>query len=241
MVRSDIRHNNQNEATGDDSNALCYNEGMETKSQDTRQQSRACCGVWALILVGLLPLLIYAVLTAAGGILIVGDNLRRADVVVLLGGGDPQRLDEAVRLYHDRYAALMVMTETGESDPKTGLLYSQLQKEAAMADGVPQTGIVFTEKHGNNTYDEARAVRKLLEQASGRINSAIIVTDPYHTLRTRLIYREIFKDSKIKIYVRPVRGHWYRSTTWWQSRAGWEATITEYAKLFAYFMGVRKD
>lgn len=132
------------------------------------------------------------------------------------------------------------MTDTGESDPGSGILYSTLQKEEAMSLGVPAGGIVFTEKHGNNTYEEAYAVRRLLTQ-NNRVNSAIIVTDPYHTLRTRLIYREVFKDTKITVSIRPVRGHWYRSTTWWQSRTGWEMTLAEYAKILAYFMGVRKD
>lgn len=197
-----------------------------------------CCGPLGLVLLFLLPFVFYLVLWGMGGILIVGDSLQKSDVVVLLGGGDALRMQEAVTIYQDKLAGMIILTETGETDPKTGIPYSQLQKEEMMSLGVPAGGIEFTDEHGNSTYEEAYAVRKLLTQ-SGRVTSAIIVTDPYHTLRTRLIFRDVFRETNIRISVRPVRSHWYRSTTWWQSREGWQFTLSEYAKVFAFFVGLR--
>ena len=201
---------------------------------------RGCCGLTGLIFIGLAPLVVYLILWALGGILIVGDSLQKSDVVVLLGGGDRQRMEEAVAIYQNKQAGMVVLTETGESDPETGILYSQLQREEMIEMGVPDGGIEFTEQHGNSTFEEAYAVRKLLTQ-SGRLESAIVVTDPYHTLRTRLIFRDVFRDTDIRLSVRPVRSHWYRSNTWWLSREGWQVTVSEYAKVFAFFMGIRKD
>lgn len=77
---------------------------MDNEHQtNTRGRRRSCCGVWTLVLIGLLPILLYGFLTVVGGILIVGDPLRKSDVIVLLGGGDQQRVDEAVKLYMDRF------------------------------------------------------------------------------------------------------------------------------------------
>lgn len=213
---------------------------MATTIETRSPRRKSCCGIWSVILAGLLPVLLYLLLAGVGALLIVGDPLVKSDVVVLLGGGDRQRTEEAVRIYMDRYATLLVLTETGEKDPESGELYSKLQQEEVMSLGVPQGGITFTPLHGNNTYEEALAVRDLLTSA-GRVQSCIVVTDPYHTMRTRLIFREVFAGSEIKVSVRPVRGHWYRSTTWWMSRQGWDMTIREYAKLFAFFAGVRTD
>jgi uncharacterized SAM-binding protein YcdF (DUF218 family) len=201
---------------------------------------RGCRGLIGFVLIGLIPLAIYLILWGMGAVLIVGDSLQKSDVVVLLGGGDRQRMEEAVAIYKEKQAGMVVLTETGESDPETGILYSQLQKEEMITLGVPDGGIEFTEQHGNSTYEEAYAVRKLLTQ-SARLESAIVVTDPYHTLRTRLIFRDVFRETDIRLSVRPVRSHWYRSTTWWQSREGWQVTLSEYAKVFAFFMGIRKD
>ncbi|MHC1784087.1 MAG: hypothetical protein AB9891_15260 [Anaerolineaceae bacterium] len=60
------------------------------------------------------------------------------------------------------------------------------------------------------------------------------MTDSYHSFRTRLQFRDVFSDTDIKVLVRPVRGSWYRSTTWWLSPQGWEATLLEYFKLAAF-------
>lgn len=214
---------------------------MEPEQAKVKTPKKGVCGCWGTLGVALLlliPIFLYLVLWGMGGVLIVGDSLQKSDVVVLLGGGDTLRMQEAVTIYQDKLAGLIILTETGESDPETGIPYSQLQKEEMMGMGVPSGGIAFTEEHGNSTYEEAYAVRKLLTQ-SGKVNSAIIVTDPYHTLRTRLIFRDVFRETNIRIAVRPVRSHWYRSTTWWQSRDGWQFTMSEYAKVFAFFVGLR--
>ncbi len=213
---------------------------MATVIPDKKPAGGIRCGAWLVVFFGLLPILIYLFLAAAGALLIVGDPLRKSDVVVLLGGGDRQRTAEAVRIYQERYATLLVLTETGEVDPDSGEAYSKLQMEEVTALGVPTGGVAFTPEHGNSTYEEAIAVREMLTETN-HVRSVIIVTDPYHTMRTRLIYREVFRATDIRVSVRPVRGHWYRSTTWWMSREGWERTITEYVKLFAYFAGVKSD
>lgn len=213
---------------------------MATVLDTPKPARRSCCGAGLLVFFGLLPVLLYLLLAAAGALLIVGDSLRKADFVVLLGGGDSQRTAEAVQIYSDKLAGLLILTETGETDPKSGELYSKLQEEEAIAMGVPRGGIAFTPLHGNSTYEEAKAVRDLAGQ-SDRTQAIIVVTDPYHTFRTRLIYREVFGDSDVRVMVRPVRNHWYRSTTWWMSRAGWERTISEYVKIFAYLAGVKSD
>lgn len=211
---------------------------MNNTIEKTDGGRKGFCSFWLIALIVALPILVYSLLTAAGALLIVGDPLRKSDVVVLLGGGDRQRLEEALKVYMDRDASLMVLTETGEIDPDTGEAYSRIIQMEMLEMGMPMGGMVFTEEHGNSTYEEAVAVRDFLTKNKA-VLSAIIVTDPYHTMRTRLIYREVFADSDIRVSVRPVRGHWYRSNTWWRSRAGWEATITEYIKLFAFLAGVR--
>nr|MBP8858361.1 YdcF family protein [Anaerolineaceae bacterium] len=86
----------------------------------------------------------------------------------------------------------------------------------------------------NETY---AALAMKIAQKRG-FQSLIIVTDPFHTFRTRLIFRSVFRDSGIDLYVRPVRNHWYRSTTWWATSQGRQATLSEYIKIIAYFSGL---
>jgi uncharacterized SAM-binding protein YcdF (DUF218 family) len=66
----------------------------------------------------------------------------------------------------------------------------------------------------------------------------IVVTDPFHTQRTRMIFREVFDGSGRSVRVHPVPGHWYRSGTWFLSVAGWGNTLREYAKMTGYMLGL---
>ncbi len=206
----------------------------------TKTKARGACS--RALLVGLLLLVLlmgcYASLTLAGSILIVGDPLRRADALVLLSGGDQARVEEAVRLYKDGYAGLFVLTRTGEVAPGLGTASTQTLRKDVLALGVPSDGIVETQSNADSTYTEAVAVRDLLEERGG-IDSCIIVTDPYHTLRTRLVYGEVFRGTHIQIIVRSVRSYWYRSSTWWLSAEGWRVTFSEYTKLAAFLLGVK--
>ncbi len=181
---------------------------------------------------------LYFALTAAGGILIIADPLEKSDAVVVLSGGDGERLDEAARIYQDKMAEYIVFThpEREGGGWQSHLMDMKLQ---AMNQGVPITGLLVTDKHGNSTYEEAKEIRRYLEPM--KFQSITIVTDPFHTFRTRLIFRDVFKDSSMKVRVRPVRGHWYRSTTWWRSAEGWQMTVEEYLKIAAYLVGIRSD
>lgn len=205
----------------------------------TRRQRS--CGTSIMIGLGILLGLFFTIevfFTAVGGFLIIADPLERSDAVVVLSGGGRPRMEEAYKIYSEKYAKLFVLTETGAQLPGSNQQFIFQQKLDAMDLGVPIGAIRETEAHAEDTSDEAKAVLKLLQQE--RAESAIIVTDPFHTQRTRFIFNKVFEDSGIRVNVRPVRGHWYRSATWWTSPEGWRVTIQEYAALLAYWSGVRK-
>lgn len=173
-------------------------------------------------------------LSAAGGLLITADPLEKSEAVVLLSGGDEERMDEAVRIYQDKFASTIILTETGENLEGYDTQYSREQRDVLIEKGVPLGAIEITEKPVASTRGEAKAVKTLVNNE--KVHSLIIVTDSYHSLRTRLVFRDVFKDTDIKILVRPVRGSWYRSMTWWLSPQGWEATVSEYVKLGAFYL-----
>ncbi len=207
-----------------------------TPSPGQRSCVTGFMGGLAVILV--IFIMIEVVFTAMGGFLIIADPLERSDAVVVLSGGGRPRLEEAYKIYSEKYAKLFVLTETGAQLPGSNQQFIFQQKLDAMDLGVPIGAIRETEAHAEDTSDEARAVLKLLQQE--RAESTIIVTDPFHTQRTRFIFKKVFEDSGIRVNVRPVRGHWYRSATWWTTAEGWRVTLQEYAALFAYWSGVRK-
>jgi uncharacterized SAM-binding protein YcdF (DUF218 family) len=179
--------------------------------------------------------LAYLFLRGLGAFLIYGDRLVKSDAVAVLGGGEDQRVIEAAKLIKQKYGAWLILTEPGPeaADAKPA---SAIYRAVALQNGLGPDQILVTSQTASSTYEEARAIHQLMEQR--QFKSMIVVTDPFHTERTRLIFRGEFAGSGITVRVHPVPGHWYRSGTWFLSRAGWGQTIREYVKMAGYLLGI---
>ncbi len=206
---------------------------MEKKTR--RINKKACCLFWLVAL----PVLTAGFLTALGGILVVADPLQKADAIVVLSGGSEERIQEAIRLYQEEYADTVILTETGAVLEEYNAEYSRELRLVLLNAGIPGGAIKITPRNAASTRDEAKDVRTLVQSLHPQ--KLIVVTDPYHTLRTRMIWKEVFQDTETEILVRPVRNSWYSSSTWWLSAAGWQNTTYEYIKLFGYIITRKID
>lgn len=190
-----------------------------------------------LIAIPVLLLFLFIGLWGLGGILVIADPLQQADAIIVLSGGSNERIVHAARLYVEGYGKYLILTDTGiryPGDPKGA---SQYAIDLAMDQGVPEEVILAPEIVVNSTVDEAKIVRDTAE--SNGFRRLIVVTDPYHTFRTRLIFRSIFKGTGSLVMVRPASGHWYDSSTWFLSRAGWNTTVSEYIKTIGFLLGIQ--
>ncbi len=175
--------------------------------------------------------LLYLALRGVGAFLIVGDRLKKADAVVALGGGGEWRVVEAVRLIKEQYGSSLILTEPGESGPGEEM-GSRFFRTVAIENDLSPFAIMITDGIQHSTEDEAAAVLSLMKKHD--LKSVIVVTDPFHTLRARMIFRDAFRGSGRTVRVHPVPDHWYKSGTWFLSVDGWANTIREYVKLAAY-------
>ena len=177
----------------------------------------------------------YLTLRAAGAYLIIADDLTPVDAIIIMGGGGEGRMNEALELYSEKYARIIILTETGERIEDFDYLQSFDLRIQLLNNGVPSGNILITESEVTSTLEEAHAVKQLLERR--QLSTAIIVTDPFHTKRTSIIFRDVFSGQDIKLYFRPVTPSWYTSRTWFLTADGWKFTILEYVKLLAYKSG----
>lgn len=172
---------------------------------------------------------------AIGRFLLVSDRLQPADVVVALGGdANLDRLEMAVELYHEGLADALIITETTVT-AFTGQQESLYLRQQAAALGVPDSAIYVTEVGATSTWDEARAVRKLMLRNDW--TSCIAVTDPYHTRRVKIAFTQDFKAHDLTVSVIYTPDHWYRPSTWFLSVDGRQTTLLEYIKLFGQLFG----
>ncbi|MEW5927404.1 MAG: YdcF family protein [Gemmatimonadota bacterium] len=119
------------------------------------------------------------------------DEARPAGAIVVLGAaqydGKPSpvlraRLDHAVELYRRGVADTLIMT--GGTGPGDTVSEAVVSKRYAARRGIP-AGVIFTEEAGMTSLQSMRAVDRIMERNG--IRSAVLVSDPFHMLRLRLL------------------------------------------------------
>lgn len=195
---------------------------------DSRNASRGCSHLIFAILVIIFGLgFIYLGLVGIGAILIVSDPIQPVDAVVVLSGGDGDRLALAIEMHDQGIAPKVVITDTTEEA-------NELLVQEARRGGFPPGDIILTTIQVRNTVDEARAVRELAQNNGWK--AVMVVTDPFHSLRTRVVFRRELRQLDLEVLVRPVVGHWFRSATWFLYPQGWVFVVNETFKFFTYFL-----
>jgi uncharacterized SAM-binding protein YcdF (DUF218 family) len=129
------------------------------------------------------------------------DQARPVDAVVVMGAAQydgtpsPQlaaRLDHVVDLYEQGLAPLVIAT--GGNQPGDRFTEAEASAAYLSARGVPDSAILL-ENSGSNTYESLDSVAEMMS-ARG-LDQVLIVTDPYHALRSRLIAEEVGLDAYV--------------------------------------------
>ena len=140
------------------------------------------------------------------------DHARAVDAIVVMGAAQydgrpsPQlaaRLDHAVELWNDGRAPLVVVT--GGNQEGDRFTEASASAEYLVDRGVPASSIV-QEDAGSNTFESLERARSLVDDS---VVNVLVVTDPYHALRTRLTAEEVGFDA----YVSPASDSVVRGTT----------------------------
>jgi len=153
--------------------------------------------------------------------LVVNEEPRPSDVIIVLSGGEFQRVEYGVKLLQQGYADKILFS--GGS--------AQVLRRRAISQGVTEEQMLLETKSGT-TFENALYSANIMREQG--FNSAIIVTSPYHTRRVSIIFNEIFKDWEITISPYPYDES--ISSNWWKDRATAEIVISEYLKLVWHYL-----
>jgi uncharacterized SAM-binding protein YcdF (DUF218 family) len=132
------------------------------------------------------------------------DQARPVDAIVVMGAAQydgrpsPQlaaRLDHVVELWRRDLADIVVTT--GGNRPGDRFTEAQASADYLVAHGVPRDAIV--EVGGSTSYGSLVAARDAVVGLGRR--SVLLVSDPYHSLRIRLVAQEL----GLTAYVSPTR------------------------------------
>lgn len=133
------------------------------------------------------------------------DQARAVDAIVVLGvaqyDGRPSpqlqaRLDHVLILWNQGLTSLVITT--GGNKPGDRFTEAEASANYLIKSGIPEQSI-NQEAIGTTTRESLLGVRAIMQ--SRGLNSVLIVTDPYHALRSRLIAQDLGLES----YVSPTR------------------------------------
>ncbi len=148
-----------------------------------------------------------------------------ADVLVVLSGDRGERMEYAFSLYQAGLADLFIVS----GGPLYGdLSEADLLRRHAVLLGVPDNKVIL-EPRAVNTYQNARYTRELMEFYN--LESALVVTSPYHMRRVRMVFDEVYAGSGIRLRYAPVPDSWFDPERWWETPGGRKVVLSEYAKL----------
>ena len=175
--------------------------GQPAPSTDRRRPRRRWPRRALLVVAG-------AVVVAAGYYLVClyqvwhsarSDEARPADAIVVLGAaqydGRPSpvlaaRLDQALLLWKAGYAPRIVVT--GGKRPGDRFTEATASADYLIARGVPD-GAILREVQGTTTWESLAATARILRNRG--LESVLVVSDPYHSLRARQTARELGLDA----------------------------------------------
>lgn len=185
-------------------------------------------GVMLLVIVGIGIALLYGV----GFLLSPQDALERSDVIVAVSGGETQaRAAEAVRLYRDGKAPVILFSGAAldPESPSNALV----MRNQAIAMGVPAEAILVEERSKNTNQNALETAPILRELGAQQI---ILVTSPYHQRRTSIVFRRMLgKGVRVLNHSAPDQN--WRRNHWWATPYSRDLTISEVQKVLYIMAG----
>ncbi|MEL6890493.1 MAG: YdcF family protein [Actinomycetota bacterium] len=163
-----------------------------------RWRNRVVRGAALVVLVGVCYYAISVVQVWSTG---RSDDRDPVDAIVVMGAAQfdgrpsPQleaRLDHVLVLWPEAIAPLVVTT--GGNLPGDRFTEAESSANYLAERGVPEDAILL-EDRGGTTYESMEGVAELLD-ARG-LDEVVIVTDPYHALRSRLIAESVGLDASV--------------------------------------------
>ena len=168
--------------------------------------------------------------------LVYENPLVKAKAIVVLAGGNGNRIETAARLYREGFGEKLFFSGF-RIYPET--YSSSLMKKYAMKLGVPEANIIASNPDVEvSTRGESLANLKVLDKNG--IKNFILVTSAYHTRRAKLVYEKAVSllGYDIEFLVYPAPDPFVPIEGWWKIRTGQKGIFLEYAKSIAYYFNL---
>ncbi|OGW25072.1 MAG: hypothetical protein A2X59_00310 [Nitrospirae bacterium GWC2_42_7] len=165
------------------------------------------------------------ILEKAGKFIYKKDELKPADVIVVLAGEQMERVEYGASLFKEGWARKdRIIMAGGPLVWKYS--WAGIMKEHAVALGIPAKQILL-EDTSRSTEEDAKFTKDILMKHGYK--SMILITSPYHSKRASMIFGRIM-GKDIKIINAPADNSWFSFDEWWKRRRDRSVVLSEYSK-----------
>ena len=197
--------------------------------------------VSSIIVVLLLLLFHVPILKSIGNFLDVSENIQETTYVFPLAGGVNTRPFIAAEIYNQKLADRVLLSQVSadyDTSRTQGPTNFDLFSVVLIYQGVPQADIQALEGDVFSTFDEAKALKRLMEKETSATVS--VVTTHYHTRRARMALETILtSDQMERIHMVSAPSDHFTLDNWWQTESGFTSVCKEYLKTFFYYVRYR--
>lgn len=188
-------------------------------------------------------LLLVAAFLNAGKWLVREDSVQKAQIVVVLSGGLPERALAAADVFKATGAHEVWLTrprEPGTAMQQLHLPYAgeeQYSRMVLIDRGVPPSAIHTLGPYINSTADELRAVLAELQTRPDAV--LVVVTSKAHTRRVRSIWNVVARGSnRGHLLLRAAPQDTFDAAHWWRSASDVLSVVREYLGLVNAWLGL---
>ena len=185
----------------------------------------------------------------AGTWLVKDDQVKHADVMVMLTGSISDRVLQTTDLYSEGVATRVWIVEEAMGASRAleergvKLISNSTQvKNAMITLGIPADSIRILPGDAASTRMEAEIVRSYLHTQTG-IDTLLIVTSAEHTRRAYKIFKAAFKNLEDLpvVYCSPSKYSNFHAEKWWRSTEDIQEVVKEYMKLTNFVLFERRE
>ncbi|MGB1315333.1 MAG: YdcF family protein [Chitinophagales bacterium] len=192
--------------------------------------------LWLFIIIGLLFIFRNSILKAIGNFLIKEDAVEYVEYAFVLSGGAYDRGNKAIELLKENKIEKIICVG-GNLTPNfkalgIELLESELTRNHILK-YVSDSSKIDLIPAGTSTLEES--INILLYCRIYDIDEIVIVSSKFHTRRIANVFKSLFKENGIQVYISGAKSSSFNEEEWWKSENGLIALNNEYLKMFYYF------
>lgn len=156
-----------------------------------------------------------------------------ADIIVVLGGDDGDRVIMAAEIYKAGYAKWILMTGMYKDDVNAQSDRDEWRVKFLVQQGIPEQVILYDDQ-AVNTHQEALITASLLEKRHW--SKALVISNPPHMRRLEMSWRPIFEKRGLQFQLIQTRSPHWNADRWWEDEKWAWFCVKEAVKLMFYLL-----